>query len=160
MAQVKIEFNEDVEGYGLDLDIEDNLKEFLNKYSSELGEELINAFYERDGDDINVLTCLESLSISTHDEGQQSKAILNLISKTVGEDEPGFSLGHDGFEDKFYENLYNIIGEVMIGFKATVVGYGDEYTDCYYSLTDKGWNVDYADLYVWNEDAQEYEESS
>ena len=73
MAQVKIEFNEDVEGYGLDLDIEDNLKEFLNKYSSELGEELINAFYERDGDDINVLTCLESLSISTHDDDQQSK---------------------------------------------------------------------------------------
>ena len=103
---------------------------------------------------------MESLSISTHDEGQQSKAILNLISKTVGEDEPGFSLGYDGFEDKFYENLYNIIGEVRIGFKATVVGYGDEYTDSYYSLTDKGWNVDYADLYVWNEDAQGYEESS
>ena len=62
-------------------------------------------------------------------------------------------------ENEFYENLYNAIGEVMIGFKATVVGYGDEYTDCYYSLTDKGWNVDYADLYVWNEDEQEYEES-
>ena len=42
MAKVLIEFNEDVEGYGLDKDIEDDLKEFLDKYVSELGDELVN----------------------------------------------------------------------------------------------------------------------
>ena len=160
MAKVLIEFNEDVEGYGLDLDIEGDIKKFLDKYASELGDELVNSFYKKNDDDIDILTCLESLSISTHDEDEKSKAILNLISKTVGEIEPGFGLGYDGFNDKFYEDLYNAIGEsIEIGFKATVVGYGDEYTSCYYSLTEKGWNVDYADLYVWNEDEGMYEGS-
>ena len=34
MAKVIIEFNEDVEGYGLDLDIEDDLKKILNLFKS------------------------------------------------------------------------------------------------------------------------------
>ena len=66
-----------------------------------------------------------------------------------------FLWSHDVFR---YEDLLEALGyPVEIWFDATVVGYGDEYTSCVYELTNKGWKVNSADLYVWNEDEGEYQ---
>ena len=89
---------------------------------------------------------------------------MHVRSKTVGDD-PGFSLGYEGFSDELYEDLVKIVNDsdpttleypVQLDFNATVVGYGDEYTSCQYELTSKGWNVALAELYVWDEEYEEY----
>ena len=165
MAKVNIEFSDGINDYPLEENISDtknNLNKFLEKYASELDDEFVSSFYGENDivDGIDILPWLKDLSIDTHDEDPKIKTVLNLISKTVGENQLGFSLGYEGFSDKFYEDFYNAIkdgGGVTLDFKATVVGYGDEYTSCSITLTDKGWNVDLAELYVWDEDEGEYQ---
>jgi hypothetical protein len=172
MAKVEITFSDDIPWCGFPLEIEDKLKDFLKKYSTELGDEFVDSFYEKNLDnplhdegDVDCLQWLIDLTISTHDDDPKIKSVLKFISKTVGDD-PGFSLGYEGFSDELYEDLVKIVNygpylvndsdPVQLDFNATVVGYGDEYTSCQYELTSKGWNVTLAELYVWDEEYEEY----
>ena len=158
MAKVDIKFSDDLQLSDFEFEIEEKLKDFLKKHSTDLGDELVNSFYSKTDTGIDVLMWLEDSSINTHDDDPKIKSVLNLISKTVGENDPGFGLGYEGFNDKLYEDLLEALGyPVEIWFDATVVGYGDEYTSCVYELTNKGWKVNSADLYVWNEDEGEYQ---
>ena len=68
----------------------------------------------------------------------------------------GFGLGYQGFSDKFYEDFFNAVGNISIDFQATVIGYGDEYTNCSIVLTAKGWKVDWTELYAWDEEDETY----
>ena len=141
----------------VDWEIEDNLKKFLEKYAAELGDDFISSFYGESGyDEINVLPWLEDLSIDTHSDDPKIKTLLNLISRIVGENQLGFGLGYEGFSDKFYEDFYNTVGSISLDFQATVIGYGDEYTNCSIELTSKGWKVDWTELYVWDEEDDTY----
>ena len=47
MAKVEITFSDDIPWCGFPLEIEDKLKDFLKKHSSELGDEFVDSFYER-----------------------------------------------------------------------------------------------------------------
>ena len=163
MAKVEITFGDDTNFGGFPLEIEDKLKDFLKKHSSELGDEFVDSFYEKN-DTIDCLQWLIDETISTHDDDPKIKSVLKFISKTVG-DNPGFGLGYEGFSDELYEDLLKIINDSdpatikyppNLYFHATVVGYGDEYTICDFELTSKGWNVARSELYVWDEEYEEY----
>jgi len=158
MAKVEITFKDYMEKF-IDCNNEDNIKKFLEKYAAELGDDFISSFYGEtkwDDDDINVLPWLEDLEIDTHSDDPKTKTLLNLISKIVGENQLGFSLGYEGFSDKFYEDFFNAVGNISIDFQATVIGYGDEYTNCSIELTAKGWKVDWTELYAWDEEDETY----
>lgn len=52
------------------------------------------------------------------------------------------------------KDLQNTIWKLKEG--ATVIGYGDEYTNCSIELTAKGWKVCWTELYVWDEEDETY----
>ena len=156
MAKVEITFKDYMEK-SVDWNKEDNLKKFLEKYATELGDDFISSFYDESGyDEMDILPWIEDLEIDTHSDDPKIKTLLNLISKIVGENQLGFGLGYEGFSDKFYEDFFNAVGYISIDFQATVIGYGDEYTNCSIELTAKGWKVARTELYAWDEEDETY----
>ena len=66
------------------------------------------------------------------------------------QENPSISTGDEGFSDEFYSDLFEIAGQIILSFDATVIGYGDGYYNCSYELNPDGW-CGYCDYYE-NED--------
>lgn len=148
MAEVQIVIDY-VGGNTCALDLEPKIETFLTKW------DVGSNFYLKNDTNIVVLGDLKNKDLSTRDWGDDYW-ILVLLSNTV--QSPGFGLGQTGFSEEFYKELHQIVPDLYINFHATVIGYGNEYTDCQYSLCPEGWNVDWATIYAWDEDSQQYVE--
>ncbi len=152
MAEVQIVIN-DIEGNTCDLELEPKIKTFLTEWDLE------SDFYQKDDTQLVVLKDLSGKDLSTGDGHDDGFWILNLLSKInleQSDESPGFSLGETGFSNEFYKQLHQIVPDLYIYFNATVLGYGDGYTVCTYSLSPGGWSVKQATLYAWDEDMEEY----
>tara|TARA_B110000027_G_scaffold43493_1_gene47849 strand:- start:3515 stop:3940 length:426 start_codon:yes stop_codon:yes gene_type:complete len=89
-----------------------------------------------------VLTELDDQFISTRDNDELSKTLINFLStiSNNSENEVEFSLGGSNLSKEFFKNLYEICDDISIDFIVVVVGYPGYY-DVQYEIAEDGWNV-------------------
>ena len=145
MKKVLVQFK-DIEDTQLEIEREEDLKRFLEKYGAEIGV-LKDKFYEIDDSSFPVIylfVVFEKKSISTNDTDELSLSILKLLgrlSKQNPDKSPGFSLGQEGFPLAFYEELADICEDYDIRFNCNVSGEENGYFDVEYELANDGWIV-------------------
>tara|TARA_Y100000741_G_scaffold74413_1_gene54251 strand:+ start:20 stop:499 length:480 start_codon:yes stop_codon:yes gene_type:complete len=157
MATMSVQMKDDFSLDELDIELEDKLQGFLEKFSDEIGL-LKDSFYvkEESGDfpGIFIFDSLTDEFYSTDDTDDMSLSVFKLLgrlSEKNGDRTPGFSLGQEGFSLEFYKELKEICGNNDIGIECTVSGGGDGYYDTKYELESDGWVV-YADFYEENDE--------
>jgi len=157
MAEVTVQFKDDSGGL-LETDIA-NAKIALDKFLDEFKNEipgLSDSFYKAEyieewvmngitypgHDGLLVLTELDDQFISTRDDDELSKTLINFLStiSNNSENEVEFSLGGSNLSKEFFKNLYEICDEIAFDFTVCVVGYPGYY-DVRYEIAEDGWNV-------------------
>ena len=163
MAEVTVQFKDD-SGCLLETDIA-NAKIALDKFLDEFKNEipgLSDSFYKAEyieervyptftvpgHDGLYVLTELDDQFISTRDDDELSKTLINFLStiSNNSENEVEFSLGGSNLSKEFFKNLYEICDYFSVYFIVCVVGYPGYY-DVTYEIAEDGWNVPYCDFY-------------
>jgi hypothetical protein len=163
MAEVTVQFKDD-SGCLLETDIA-NAKIALDKFLDEFKNEipgLSDSFYKAEyieervyptfnvpgHEGLLVLTELDDQFISTRDDDELSKTLINFLStiSNNSENEVEFSLGGSNLSKEFFKNLYEICDDISIDFIVVVVGYPGYY-DVQYEIAEDGWNVTYCTFY-------------
>jgi len=153
MAEVTVQFK-DSNGFFIDAEDTDiaNAKIALDKFLDEFKNEipgLSDSFYGQSTkvestkvDGLLVLTELDDQFISTRDDDELSKTLINFLStiSNNSENEVEFSLGGSNLSKEFFKNLYEICDEIAFDFTVCVVGYPGYY-DVRYEIAEDGWNV-------------------
>ena len=154
MAEVTVQFK-DSNGFFIDAEDTDiaNAKIALDKFLDEFKNEipgLSDSFYGQSTkvDGLLVLTELDDQFISTRDDDELSKTLINFLStiSNNSENEVEFSLGGSNLSKEFFKNLYEICDDFSVYFIVCVVGYPGYY-DVSYEIAEDGWNVSYCDFY-------------
>ncbi|MDB4605328.1 hypothetical protein OAH02_01405 [Flavobacteriaceae bacterium] len=146
MAEVTVQFKDDF-GCFKEIDEKIAVDKFLDEFKNEIPV-LSDSFYIQDEDGLLVLQTLEGQFLSTRDNDELSKSLINFLStiSNNSENSPSFSLGGSNLSKEFFKNLYEICDDISFSVTVVVVGYPGYY-DVTYEIAEDGWNVPYCDFY-------------
>jgi hypothetical protein len=150
-VQMKDFFNLDE----LDIELEDKLQGFLEKFGDEIGPLKDNFYTIEESGDSSGIFIFDSLAdefYSTNDTDDMSLSVFKLLgrlSENNGDRTPAFGLGQEGFSLDFYKELKEICGNNAIEIACTVSDGQDGYYEAKYELKSDGWVV-YANFYEEN----------